>query len=190
MTVSRPIANMVGAGNVTGVDDSGETQRLQITEGAVGSGFMARVLDGVRRIFSFGFTSVPPLGSEVVMLRRGGQRVCSIIIGTNHRASRPTGLSPGDTAMYDVRGVILKFTAAGPVLDCAGLPLIIQNASKMTIDVPDVELTGNLTVAGDITGLNGSAALALSTIRSTFNAHGHTGVSTGSGTSGSANHSL
>ncbi|KUR80753.1 phage baseplate assembly protein [Novosphingobium sp. FSW06-99] len=170
------LANLVGAGNVTTVDDTGPVQQMQVTEPAAGSGFGSRVLDKVLRIFQFGFTSVPPLGSQVVTLRRGGDRSITIVIGTNHQASRPTGLQPGDSAMYDVRGVIIKFTAAGPLIDCGGLPFVVQNTTGMHVK-------GALTVDDDVTALAASDPLAISTVRSTFNAHDHSGVTAGTGTS-------
>lgn len=179
----RGFENIAGIGSVTGADDTGEVQKLQVTEKAAGSGFMARVLDKVSRLFAFGFTSVPPLGSEVLMLRLGGDRNCSIAISTSHRASRPKNLKPGDSAMYDVRGAIITMTEDGIVIDAAGAPVTIRNTSGVHIE-------GQLTVDGDIIGLNSSDALALSTIRSTFNSHKHTGVQTGSGTSGNTNTDL
>jgi phage baseplate assembly protein V len=176
-------SNIVGAGRVTAADDSGQVQQLQVTEAASGSGFIDRVLDKVTRIFEFGFTSVPPLGSEVLTLRRRGDRTLTLVIGTSHRPSRPTGLQPGDSAQYDARGAIIKLTAAGLTIDCAGLACVIQNASS-------VHIKGDLIVDGEITGLNASSALALSTVRTKFDAHGHTGVSTGGGTSGTPNQTL
>jgi len=181
--MNQILANLVGAGSVTGADDTGPVQTLQITERASGSGFADRVLDKVLRFFQFGFTSVPPLDSETLTLRRGGERGLTIVIGTNHRPSRPTGLQPGDSAQYDARGAIIKLTAAGLTIDCAGLPYVIQNTSG-------VNIKGDLVVDGEITGLNTSSALTMSAIRSFANSHDHSGVSTGTGNSGHATTTL
>jgi phage baseplate assembly protein V len=177
------LLNLIGIGRVTMVDDTGEVQQMQITEGASGSGFADRILDNVCRILNFGFTSVPPEGSEAVMVRRGGSRAVSIVIATNHRPSRPTGLQPGDSAMYDVRGMIIKMTADGIVIEGKGLPITLRDTSGVHIE-------GKLTVDDDIIGLHGGSPLALSTIRSKFNAHGHGGISRGSATSDPANDTL
>ena len=107
------LRDLIGIGRVTLADDTGQVQELQITEGAAGQGFADRVLDKVRRVGEFGFASVPPLGSEALLLRRLGQRALSIVIGTSHRPSRPTGLQPGDTGIYDVRGAKVMLTAEG-----------------------------------------------------------------------------
>ncbi|WCT78675.1 phage baseplate assembly protein domain-containing protein [Novosphingobium humi] len=176
----RGFENIAGIGSVSGADDTGEVQKLQVTEKAAGSGFMARVLDKVSRLFAFGFTSVPPLGSEVLMLRLGGDRNCSIAISTDHRASRPKGLQPGDSAMYDVRGIIIKMTSDGLEISAAGLPIVIHNASKLTLDVPEVECTGTLKAAGEITALTGANEVALGALRDTYNGHDHGGIVRGS----------
>lgn len=178
--MNRGLENLVGLGVVSDVDDSGEVQQLQVTERAAGSGFIDRVLDRISRLFAFGFTSVAPLGSDVLMLRRGGDRNCSMAIATSHRASRPKGLQPGDSAMYDVRGIIIKMTADGLEISAAGLPIIIHNASKLTLDVPEVECTGTLKAAGEITALTDGAEAALGALRDTYNDHDHGGIVRGS----------
>lgn len=196
----QALANIVGIGRATAVDDTGQLQLVQVTEGATGSGFADRITDKVTRTAEFGFSSSPPLESEVVMLRVAADRSGSIIISTSHRPSRPTGLQPGDTALYDVRGAIIKLSAAGMTIDAAGLPIVIQNASKITLDSPEVEMTGKLTVAGDITASGdinvagnvtertSATPISLGTLRDAYEAHKHTGVQTGSGSTGATDH--
>lgn len=182
--------NLVGIGRMTTVDDSGEVQHMQVTEGAAGAGFIDRVIDKVRRITEFGFASVPPVDSEVVMIRRGGDRSCSIVIGTSHRPSRPKDLQPGDVAIYDVRGAIVKLTAAGVEIDGAGLEVKFTNCPSVTLNAPDVVMTGTLHVDGEITGLAGGATVSLGALRDAYNAHHHTGVTTGGGSSGATDQPL
>ena len=100
-----------------------------------------------------------------------------MVIGSNQRPSRPTGLQPGDTAMHDVRGQIIKLTADGLLIDAAGLPVVIQNAAS-------VHIKGDLIVDGEVTMLNATSALNASAIRSTFNGHAHSGVQSGTSNSG------
>ncbi|WP_260927341.1 phage baseplate assembly protein V [Novosphingobium sp. 9] len=188
--MARILQNLLGIGKMTVHDDSGDVQTMQVTEGAAGSGFFSRVTDNVKRVTEFGFHSVPPLGSEVVVLRRGGDRSNSIVIATSHRASRPKDLQAGDTALFDERGAIFKLTAAGPVLDAAGLEIVIQNASKITFDCPEVEFTGNVAVAGTLTGDTNGAAVELGALRDAYNAHGHIEVSKGTDTSGKTDHTV
>lgn len=193
----KMIANLIGLGRVSLLDDDGDLQRVQVTEGAIGTGFADRVLDEVPRVSEFGFTSAPPLGSEVVMIRRGSDRSQSIAIGTNHRPSRPRGLQPGDAGIYDVRSAKVMLTAGGLVIDCAGLPAVVQNASTITLrasekvilDAPVVECTGDLTSAGTITAATevNAGAAQLTVLRDAYRVHKHTGVRSGEETSAGPN---
>lgn len=184
------LANLIGIGRVTLLDDTGELQELQVTEGANGQGFADRVIDKIRRVSEFGFASAPPLGSEALMLRRGGDRSRSMVIGTSHRPSRPRDLKPGDSGIYDVRGAKVMLTADGLVIDCAGLPAVIQNASTITlkaetsvrIEAPTVECTGDIVSRAD------GAQVSLNALRDAYAAHKHTAVQTGTGVSGLTDH--
>lgn len=171
-------ANLLGFGQAKTADDTGELQLFQVVERAAGSGFEDRVLDKVRRVMEFGFTSVPPIDSEVVMLRGGGDRACSLIIATSHRPSRLKNMKPGDTALHDVRGAYLKFTEAGCEIDAAGLEVTIKNASKVTIDSADVVLTGDLHVAGEVYAKTNGAQVGLGQLRDAYNPHTHGGPGT------------
>ncbi|KQN00574.1 phage baseplate assembly protein V [Sphingomonas sp. Leaf25] len=188
----RELANLFGFGRVTLVDDDGELQRLQVTEGATGTGFADRVTDAVPMIGRFGFASVPPADSEVLLARRNGDRGKSIAIGTSHRPSRPKGLKPGDAGMYDVRGAKVLLTEDGLVIDCAGLPAIVKNAPTVTLqatdrivlDAPIIECTGAITAKGDATVRTDGTAVEVGKLRDAYAAHKHGGVTTGTGVSG------
>ena len=194
------LARLVGFGRATLVDDDGEVQLVQVTEGAAGTGFTDRVIDRVRRVSEFGFASVPPLGSEVMMLRRGAERSQSVVVGTSHRPSRPRGLKPGDTGIYDVRGAKVMLTEDGLVIDCAGLPAIVQNCptitlkatEKVVVDAPGAEFTGDLvangtiSAAGEITARTGGTSAALGALHDAYALHKHGLVQAGTGTSGPA----
>lgn len=162
--------NLLGIGHATQVDDSGEIQLVQVTEHAKGQGFADRITDKVRRITEFGFASNPPLQSEVLVLRRGGDRSQSQIIATSHRSSRIKNLQPGDVVVYDVRGAYVKFTASGIIIDGAGQPMTIQNVGTVTIH-------GDLKVTGEVTAKSGGTEVKLST-------HLHSGVQAGSAKTG------
>lgn len=70
----------------------------------------------MRSLQHFGHASVPSLGSRIVLVRRGGNRLQSIAVASNHNDSRLQNLKPGDSALYDVRGTKLKMTEAGHTL--------------------------------------------------------------------------
>lgn len=171
------LRDLIGIGRATLVDDGGEMQFVQVTEGAAGTGGDQRVSDKVRRVSEFGFASVPPIGSEVLVLRRLASRALSIVIGTSHRASRPTGLQPGDAGIYDVRGAKLMLTDGVVTLDAAGGEVLVTNASKVRCDC-DIETTGDVRCR-----VNGQA-VSLGALHDAYNAHKHTGVQAGTASSG------
>ena len=190
------LRNLFGIGSVTLVDDSGEMQLLQITERSVGKGIADRIMDKIRRVTEFGFASVPPLGSEALVARRGGERIQSMVIGTSHRPSRPRNLQPGDTCLYDVRGAKVQLTENGLIIDCAGLPAVVQNSPTVTVtatekilfDAPLTECTGDFKADKLLTA--DGTPVELGALRDAYNAHRHSGVSTGTGTSGGTDHTV
>jgi phage baseplate assembly protein V len=197
------ILNIFGVGRVSLIDDTGDMQLLQVTEGAAGKGIGDRITDKVRRVVEYGFFSVPPIDSEILVARRNGDRTLPMVIGTSHRASRPRNKQPGDAGIYNgITGAVVQMTADGLLIDCAGLPAIIRNAThvtitaseKITLDAPMVEIlhdatvAGNLDVAGTITG--DGVVVELGALRDAYNAHRHGGVSTGAGTTGATDHTV
>lgn len=184
------IGNLFGIGRASVVKDDGELQLLQVTEGARGTGFQDRITDNVPRIAEFGFSSAPPIDSEVLLLNRGGERSQAIAIATSHRPSRPKNLQPGDAGIYDVRGAKVMLTANGLVIDCAGLPAVIQNATTVTIKASDkvrVEAT-TLECTGDVVSRADGTQISLNGLRDAYHAHKHTGVQTGSSSTGTTDH--
>lgn len=183
------IINIVGFGSATLVDDTGDYQLFQVTEGAAGTGYKDRVTDKVIRLTEFGFSSNPPLGAQVMLLRRNGERGATIVISTAHKDSRPKNLKPGDAILYDVRGAHVLLTDTGIEIDAAGLDVTVKNAAnislqattKVTIDAPDVECTGNLKVDKLLTG--DGTPVELGALRDAYNSHTHGGVKSGSDTS-------
>lgn len=190
------IINLIGIGRITRVDDSGDLQLVQVTEGATGSGYADRVTDQVQRVSEFGFASVPPLDSEVLVLNKGGDRSKPLAIATSHKPSRPKNMQPGDAGIYDVRGAKVTLTENGLLIDCAGLPATLQNTTtvtigatdKITLDAPSVECTGNFKADQLLTG--DGTPVELGALRDAFNAHKHGGVQTGGGTSGISDHQV
>jgi len=98
------IANSIARGVISLVDDSTKMQLVQV-------GLLATEEHGeVERFAEYGFTSVPPAGSEAVVLFIGGDREHPIVIATGDRATRLTGLGAGETAIHNNAGaqVILR----------------------------------------------------------------------------------
>lgn len=56
--------------------------------------------DDVERFQNYGFTSVPPEGSEAIVMAVGGRRDGLVAIAVEDKRCRPKGLSPGDVRVY------------------------------------------------------------------------------------------
>lgn len=153
--VWQRLQGVVGRGRVTGVDDSGPTQLLQVSSISPGD-----VLDGARRLAEFGLSSSPPPGAVCIVLFAGGERSNPIVIATGDVSTRPRGLNPGETELYDAFGHTLKLLTALVQLDSGAHPLVIKSeGDNVTIQVAsgkhislvgDVVHTGNYTHNGNM----------------------------------------
>lgn len=183
------LQHMLRVGRVKLVDESGPIGRVQVDEGDLGKVGSRRIIDKVARIAHFGFAAVPPIGSEIMLASPGGDRSQSIAIGSNHQPSRLKDLQPGDSGIYDVRGAKVVLTEDGLLIDCAGLPAVVQNCptitlratGKVTIDAPTLEVLHDMTVAGNSTVSGNSAVAGDATVAGSFGVTGEiTGDSGGS----------
>ncbi len=95
----RKVQTMVGRAVLQTIDDAKKLQsvKAKLTAGNVG--------DDIERFQEYGFTSVPFPGCEAVMVYVGGNRAHGIVVATDDRSKRPTGLAEGDTALYTDKGV-------------------------------------------------------------------------------------
>lgn len=162
----RGLLSLLGIGRATLTDDCGEVQLVQVTEGARGTGGTARVTDKVARVTEYGFVSSLPDGAEVIVIRRDGERAKPLVIATQHRASRPTGLDAGDVWLYDQRGRAVKLTADGIEIDGAGGTVTVTNADKVRCEC-DVETTGDVVARCD------GQRVSLTGLHDTYNQHKH-----------------
>lgn len=164
----RALKMVTGIGKVTGMADDGLTQSLQIQTAL-------DVMD-VRRLAEFGFTSAPPSGSDVLVVSLGGDRSSSVVISTNHKKSRLTGLNSGETAIYNIDGMFVKLTASGVEVEAQGKDVTVTNATTVTINAADgvVMNTPMLQVSGDIVDNTGSGnSSSLKDLRDGHNSHTH-----------------
>jgi phage baseplate assembly protein V len=160
LVVSRAIVKLV--------DDAAKLQGLQVV-----------LLDGearatVERFQQYGVTSVPFAEAEAIALAVGGSRSHLVVLAVDDRRYRMKGMAPGEVALYTDEGdyVLLK---RGRIVE-------VKAGTKLRVDAPDAEFTGNLQVAGDITcaGNVSDAAGSMQEMRDTYN--GHTHAETGSNT--------
>lgn len=129
---------------VTLVNDALQRQNLQLKvladEGA----------DDVERFQNYGHTSVPPDGSEAIVLGLGGARAGLVAIAVEHKGFRPKGLEEGDSCLYHLEGHNLTLGKDG--LAALSAKSVITTATEQTLTIsPENEILGALHVTLNIT---------------------------------------
>jgi len=148
--ITQKIANLLARGAVTLVDASKKLQTLQV------SLLDNEAKDTVDHLEPYGFTSNPPVGSEVLVAFVDGDRSHGVVLCASDRRFRPLNLLPGELALFDQWAHFIKFTQTGIVIN------------------GNVTITGNVATTGTLQN-NGV------TVGST---HKHSGVTTGAGNTG------
>ncbi|MBS7204215.1 MAG: phage baseplate assembly protein V [Haemophilus parainfluenzae] len=120
------------------------------------SGLADETLQDVELMQQFGLTSVPPAGTQVVVLPMGGETTHSIVIATENGSFRVKNLKSGETAVYDESGstIILK---QGRLIEIDCDILKITATTKVEISSPIVETDRVFTAQGQINGNGGMA---------------------------------
>jgi len=169
--LATKILVMIGRGRVKLVNDSGRAQTMQVQLNA-----LETTDDKTPRIAEYGFSSNPPADSDAVLLYLNGDRTLGVVIGTNHQASRPTSLKPGESILFDNLGQRVFISKNGIVVEGIGLPITINSTASVTLNCPQAHLTGDLLVDGNInSGGNVSDATgSMAQIRTTHTNHQHT----------------
>ena len=170
----RRVQLVIGRGRVTFSDDSGNVQRYQVRLGQL------EIRDSTARLAEFGFTSRPPVGSDVVVLFPAGDRTNAVVVATGHQETRPRGLQEGESQVYDQWGKYLYFTKdGGIVVEAQGTPVTVNNATTVTINASDKVLmnTPLLEVSGDIKagGQVSDQVRSMAADRQIYDSHAHGG---------------
>ena len=137
-------------GKLNLVNSADNIQKVQV------SGLADEILQDVELMQQFGLTSVPPAGTQVVILPMGGETTHSIVIATENGSFRVKNLKSGETAVYDESGstIILK---QGRLIEIDCDILKITATTKVEISSPIVETDRVLTAQGQINGNGGMA---------------------------------
>ena len=128
--------------------DSGAVQKVQLQLDALS------VRDDVPILYNFGFSGMPPIGTDFHVSYLDGNRSKAVAIATNHQASRMRGLGLGDSAQYDQRGAYVWLAPGGPSINGAGNPILVTGVLRVTLNV--------------VAGFGGAGSVGLQT-------HTHTG---------------
>ena len=128
---------------VTMVTDSLQRQGLQLKVLA------DETADDVERFQNYGHTSVPPAGSEAIVLGIGGARAGLVAIAVEDKSVRPKDLEAGDNCLYHLEGHRIILRKDG-LLELEAKTVIINASEKLTMISPDTEIQGPLHVTGSI----------------------------------------
>ncbi len=128
---------------VTMVTDSLQRQGLQLKVLA------DETADDVERFQNYGHTSVPPAGSEAIVLGIGGARAGLVAIAVEDKSVRPKDLEAGDNCLYHLEGHRIILRKDG-LLELEAKTVIINASEKLTMISPDTEIQGPLHVTGPI----------------------------------------
>ena len=128
---------------VTMVTDSLQRQGLQLKVLA------DETADDVERFQNYGHTSVPPAGSEAIVLGIGGARAGLVAIAVEDKSVRPKDLEAGDNCLYHLEGHRIILRKDG-LLELEAKTVIINASEKLTMITPDTEIQGPLHVTGPI----------------------------------------
>lgn len=115
--------------------------------------------DDVERFQEYGFSSVPDKDAEAIAASMGGERSHMVIIATEDRRYRPKGQKRGEVVLYTLQN---------------GVRILLKEDGNILLGTDPTEFVAlaNLVMA------------RLNTLQSALDAHKHSGVTTGLGTSG------
>lgn len=137
-------------GKVARVQTGGGVQKIQV------EGLDGETVQDLEHAENFGFTSNPPAGSDCVVVPLGGKTSHGIIVTTTNGAYRITGLSDGETAVYNADGAKMVLKKGRVIeIDCDKLNIKAPNGVNITSE--KVECSAVLTAQGQINGNGGMA---------------------------------
>ena len=164
--LKRRVRLMVSRAIVKAVDDSEGLQQVQV------AALADEILDRVERLQQYGFTSVPLPGGSALVVCVGGNRSHPIVVATDDARYRPVDLQPGEVAIYTQGGVRINLKTGNLVE--------IVAATKIKLHSALVEITGALTVAGNVTVTGGNVVADGISLKT----HVHPGVTSGGASTG------
>jgi phage baseplate assembly protein V len=177
--VLRRLLGIVRRARVSLVDDTQPMQEVQITA-------LADDVLFSERFQSYGFTGVPLLGAEAIVLFVGAARNHPVVVAVDDRRYRMANLQPGEVAIYTDQGDYVVIRRGGA--------MELKAAAGVTITSPSVHLTGSLTVDGDAdvkgnANIEGSSGVTVPNGDVVAGAidlkhHTHTGVTSGGSQTG------
>lgn len=162
----KPIEDRISSGIARGVvkliDNDRLLQELQITI------LPGEVRSRVEHFQPYGFEAVPFPESEHLVVFLGNRRDSPAVVSVVDRRHRPTDGLPGMAGLYDDLGQRVRLYRDR---------VEIESGTKIVLNAPLVEVSGDLTVAGNITSSGGevqdSTGKTLDGLRVAYDSHVH-----------------
>lgn len=142
--VGRRVRLMVDRAVVRIVTDSLGRQNLQVQTLA------NETNDSVERFQNYGMSSVPPPGSEAIVVAVGGRRSGMVAIAVEDKTVRPKGLDPGDVCVYHRDGHTITLKKDG-IIEIRGKAVNLVAEESCDIVSKLINFTGKATFSEDIT---------------------------------------
>lgn len=136
--LAHRISNLLARGSVAAANAAGKMQALQVRLLA------GEVKDTMEHFEPFGFTSRPLPGAEAITAFFDGDRSHGVVLVVADRRYRLRTLDDGEVALHDAYGNRAHFKKDGT--------LDLVATTKVAITSPLVTMSGDLLVAGTITG--------------------------------------
>lgn len=143
----RRIVHALSRGRITLVDDTQGVQFVQVK-------FKADdIRDKVPRVADYGFTSNPPAGSDAIVVFLAGERANGVVVGTNDQRSRLKGLLPGEVALFDNLGRVVKLGRSGIQVLGHTSPVQVVTSADVSVAIDSahtIRLVGHTAITGDV----------------------------------------
>lgn len=171
--LKRKIQLLVSRAVVNIVTDSLKQQNMQINL------LDGETADDVERFQNYGHTSVPPAGSEAIVLSVGGKRQHLVAVVVDSKCSRLKDLKSGDSALYHLEGHYFILTEQQLAqLICKNFH--VKADDVILFETPQTQFTGNVDIIGGNSTTSGTST-AEDHISSGISFLNHVHVCTGCG---------
>ena len=145
LLVSRAVVNIV--------NDSFKQQNVQV------SLLSGETADDIERFQNYGHTSVPPAGSEAIMLSVGGKRQHLVAVAVDNKTARLKDLKIADSAVYHAEGHYLLLTE-GQLVKMLCKNLHVTADELILFETPQTQFTGNVRIMGGYSVTTGTSTAA------------------------------
>jgi phage baseplate assembly protein V len=177
--LARRVDNMVARCVLWMADNSKRVQEVQVS-------LQNDEVRIAQRVQEYGYSSVPLAECEAVIVFPGGIRDHALVIATDDGRYRPTNWAAGEVGLYTHEGDYIRMRAGrivevvcGAKLEVTAPDVVVHASTKVRVETPLCEMTGNLTVSGTVQGnaVRTAAGIQLGT-------HVHSGVQSGPSNTG------